>query len=342
MKKSLLAILAIVACSVAANASVYGDVDGDGYVNVVDVTAVYNYLLEGDETFLATSDVDGDGYITVADITIIYNIILGVGTPEEGVTEYEVNGVKFKMVDVEGGTFMMGDPNYQSSPITANDGPVHQVTVSSFSIGQTEVTQELWVAVMGYNPSFFNGTGNPDFYSSHEADYGTNLQRPVEYILWSECQEFINQLNQLTGKTFRLPTEAEWEFAARGGNKSQGYTLYAGSDNLADVAWYYYNIPSNVAGTEGYGTQTVATKAPNELGLYDMTGNLYEYCYDWLGDYSSEPQINPTGPETGTYHVARGGSWSLYYKYMQMTYRWQQKFDNRGNMVGLRLVMSAE
>ena len=344
MKKFLLILLAIFACNVAVNATVDGDVNGDGNVTAADVTALYDYLLNADMTYYSSCDVNHDGDVTSADITYVYNILLGIPNtnPDPNVEEITVNGVTFNMVFVEGGTYMMGDPNYQNSPITANDGPVHQVTVSSFSIGQTEVTQELWVAVMGYNPSYFNGCGNPDYYSNHDPDYGINLQRPVEYVLFQDCEAFIAQLNQLTGKTFRLPTEAEWEFAARGGNKSQGFGLYAGSDNLSEVAWYYLNIPSNTMGTEGFGSQTVGTKAPNELDLYDMTGNVYELCQDWLGDYPTEPQVNPTGAESGTYHVARGGAWSLYSKYMQLTYRWQQRPDNRGNSVGFRLAMSAE
>ena len=264
-------------------------------------------------------------------------------------TSYRVNKVSFNMIRVEKGGFWMGaqhmdtaEFNYDRASLL-DELPVHHVAIhDDFYLGQTEVTQKLWKAVMGYNPSYFNGCGNPDYYSNHDPDYGINLQRPVEYVLFQDCEAFIAQLNQLTGKTFRLPTEAEWEFAARGGNKSQGFGLYAGSDNLSEVAWYYLNIPSNTMGTEGFGSQTVGTKAPNELDLYDMTGNVYELCQDWLGDYPTEPQVNPTGAESGTYHVARGGAWSLYSKYMQLTYRWQQRPDNRGNSVGFRLAMSAE
>ncbi|MBR5640267.1 MAG: SUMF1/EgtB/PvdO family nonheme iron enzyme [Muribaculaceae bacterium] len=338
MRKTLLTLLAFVACGLAAQANVYGDVNGDGDVSVVDVTAVYNYLLEGDETFLATSDIDGDGYITVADITIIYNIILGMESPVEPpapVTEFTVNGVTFRMIEVEGGTFMMGIDQY-----VGNAYPAHEVTLSTYWIGETEVTQELWEAVMGSNPSYFNGTGGA---MVHEYDYGTNLQRPVESINISDCQAFCAALSQLTGKTFRIPTEAEWEFAARGGNLTHGYE-YAGSESADDVAWYRETVPSLTIFTEGSGTQTVATKAPNELGIYDMCGNVDEWCMDWFATYGNniEPQTNPTGPETGTYRVFRGGRWNSYAVACRVFIRDRNLPDAKGNGRGLRLAMEAE
>ena len=192
---------------------------------------------------------------------------------------YIVNGVSFKMIAVKGGTFQMG----------SNDGydrekPIHQVTLTKdYYIGETEVTQELWTAVMGSNPSYFTG----------------NTQFPVEYVSWNDCQTFISKLNALTGETFRLPTEAQWEYAARGSNKSKGY-IYSGSNTIDDVAWYYSNSSF---------TNPVKTKAPNELGIYDMSGNVWEWCSDWYGSYSSAAQTDPTGPSTGSYRVFRGGSW---------------------------------
>ena len=192
--------------------------------------------------------------------------------------EFTVNGVTFKMIAVEGGTFMMGSNDGKS-----DEQPVHQVTLSGFSIGETEVTQELWEAVMGGNPSDFSGS-----------------KRPVDKVSWNDCQEFITKLNELTEKTFRLPTEAEWEFAARGGNMSNGYT-YSGSNTISDVAWHIDN--------SSFTTHEVATKAPNELGLYDMSGNVCEWCQDWYGDYSSSSQTNPTGPSSGSDRVIRGGCW---------------------------------
>ena len=192
---------------------------------------------------------------------------------------FTVNGVSFKMIAVKGGTFQMGsDDGYEW------EKPVHQVTLSDYYIGETEVTQELWTAVMGSNPSYFTG----------------NMQRPVEMVSWNDCQTFISKLNQLTGGRFLLPTEAQWEYAARGGNKSKGYT-YSGSDAEDDVAWYWYN--------SGGMTHPVKTKAPNELGIYDMGGNVWEWCSDWSGSYSSAAQTDPTGPATGSGRVGRGGSW---------------------------------
>ena len=204
---------------------------------------------------------------------------------------YTVNGVSFKMIAVKGGTFQMGsDDGYEW------EKPVHQVTLSDYYIGETEVTQELWSAVMGSNPSEFPG----------------NMQRPVEMVSWNDCQTFISRLNELTGETFRLPTEAQWEYAARGGNKAQG-RLYSGSDAIDDVAWYYDN--------SGGMTHPVKTKAPNELGIYDMTGNVYEWCSDWYGSYSSAAQTDPTGPSTGSYRVGRGGSWDSYALYCRVADR---------------------
>ena len=193
---------------------------------------------------------------------------------------YTVNGVSFKMIAVKGGTFQMGSDDGFYDQL-----PVHQVTLSDYYIGETEVTQELWNAVMGSNPSYFTG----------------NMQRPVEQVSWDDCQTFIYKLNQLTGETFRLPTEAQWEYAARGGNKSKGY-IYSGSNEIDEVAWYWDN--SYMAPTH-----PVKTKAPNELGIYDMSGNVWEWCSDWYGDYSSAAQTDPTGPATGSSRVCRGGGW---------------------------------
>lgn len=192
---------------------------------------------------------------------------------------YTVKGVSFKMIAVKGGTFQMGsDDGFEW------EKPVHQVTLSDYYIGETEVTQELWSAVMGSNPSYCTG----------------DMQLPVEQVSWNDCQAFISKLNELTGEAFRLPTEAQWEYAARGGNQAQG-RLYSGSDAIDDVAWYKSNSSST--------TNPVKTKAPNELGIYDMSGNVYEWCSDWKASYSSAAQTDPTGPATGSTRVIRGGSW---------------------------------
>lgn len=202
-------------------------------------------------------------------------------TDRDNLITFTANGVSFTMVRVQGGTFTMGAAPEQGDDAYDGEKPAHRVTLSDYYIGQTEVTQALWQAVMGNNPSRFKGSENP-----------------VECVSWNDCQEFIKKLNALTGKTFSLPTEAQWEFAARGGNLSKGYK-YAGSNNLDDVAWYYDN--SNSA------THSVATKQPNELGLYDMSGSVWEWCNDCLGNYGSSAQTNPIGPSTGSFRVCRGG-----------------------------------
>ena len=192
-------------------------------------------------------------------------------------------GVSFKMIAVEGGTFLMGS---SESDAEADDDekPQHEVTLSNYYIGETEVTQELWKAVMGSNPSYFEGA-----------------KRPVEKVSWDDCQTFILKLNEKTGKTFRLPTEAEWEYAARGGKKSKGYT-YSGSNSIGDVAWYEDN--------SGNQTHDVGTKQANELGIYDMSGNVWEWCQDWYCEtyYENSPSTNPLGPDLGMSRVNRGGS----------------------------------
>lgn len=238
--------------------------------------------------------------------------------------QYTVNGVSFQMVDVEGGTFTMGVDSvaYEAGVANIDELPAHEVTVSSFSIAETEVTQELWMAVMGTNPSNFTG----------------DLQRPVENVSWEDCQEFIAQLNALTGMNFRLPTEAEWEYAARGGNMDSGM-LYSGSEVIDEVAWYYSNSYVVGTGSPDYGTHVVASKVANELGLFDMTGNVFEWCSDWYGTYNEEPQTDPAGPEMGTDRVIRGGSWISTRRDSRNTSRSGDAPANRSYNVGLRLAL---
>lgn len=199
---------------------------------------------------------------------------------------FDVGGVSFTMVQVDGGTFQMGATQEQKMAFL-NERPVHEVTLSSYMIGETEVTQELWGAVMGSNNSRFQDA---------------NL--PVDQVSWDDCQEFVKKLNAMTGKNFRLPTEAEWEFAARGGNVSQGYR-YCGSNDLDAVAWYWANsgdkplTDDEDSEENNLRTHEVKTKLPNELGIYDMSGNVYEWCQDYyqLDYYASSPSVNPKGPE---------------------------------------------
>ena len=225
-----------------------------------------------------------------------------------------VKGVAFKMVKVAGGTFQMGATSEQGKSARKNEKPVHSVTLFDYYIGQTEVTQELWQAVMGSNPSYFTGDN----------------QRPVENVSWNDCQEFIEKLNRLTEKNFRLPTEAEWEYAARGGNKSRGYK-YSGSNDADAVAWYDKN--------SGGKTHPVAQKQSNELGLYDMSGNVLEWCQDWYGNYSSNSQTNPTGASEGSYRVMRGGGWNYYARLVRVSSRDCGTPDGRGSYGGFRLAL---
>ena len=217
------------------------------------------------------------------------------------------------MVYVEGGTFTMGATAEQKKT-TKSEKPTHSVTLSSFYIGKYEVTQSLWKAVMGSNPSHFEGD---------------NL--PVENVSWNDCQTFLRKLNAMTGQNFRLPTEAEWEFAARGGNRNRGYQ-YSGSNVLSDVAWY--------ADNSGSKTHNVGAKAPNELGIYDMSGNVWEWCQDWKKSYSSSPQTNPKGPSSGSSRVYRGGSWILSARGCRVASRDCFTPDYGGIDLGLRLALS--
>ena len=218
------------------------------------------------------------------------------------------------MIKVEGGTFTMGATSEQGSDAYDDEKPTHNVTLSSFYLCKYEVTQALWQAVMGNNPSSFKGD---------------NL--PVEQVSWNDCQTFISRLNNLTGKNFRLPTEAEWEYAARGGNRSRGYK-YSGSNTLSDVAWY--------DGKSESGTHPVGSKSPNELGLYDMSGNVREWCSDRYGTYSSTSQTNPTGPSSGSGRVNRGGSWYDVTRSCRLSSRYDDAPVNRHGLLGLRLALS--
>ena len=245
---------------------------------------------------------------------------------------YTANGVSFTMIYVSGGTFTMGATSEQGSDADSDESPTHQVTLSSYSIGQTEVTQELWQAVMGSNPSYFKGS-----------------KRPVESVSWNDCQDFIRRLNSLTGQNFRLPTEAEWEYAARGGRS--GGTKYAGSNSIDDVAWYWKNSGDKyLSGTDSDWdldkiqknngrTHDVATKRSNGLGIYDMSGNVWEWCQDWKGNYSSSSQTNPQGPSTGSYRVNRGGSWGHDARCCRVSIRYSNDPDRRYVGIGLRLAL---
>ena len=225
----------------------------------------------------------------------------------------ELNKLINNMVYVSGGTFIMGGTSEQGSDAESIEKPTHSVTLSSYYICKYEVTQALWRAVMGSNPSYSKGD---------------NL--PVENVSWYDCQTFIKRLNSYTGRNFRLPTEAEWEFAARGGNYSRRYK-YSGSNYIGDVAWYGEN--------SGDRTHPVGTKQANELGLYDMSGNVWEWCSDWKGSYSFYSQSNPTGP-SGFSRVLRGGYYGDDARCCRSSNRDSCTPDIHGSNFGLRLVLS--
>ena len=254
-----------------------------------------------------------------------------------------VNGVSFNMIQVEGGTFTMGSVYNPYDGITdyADEEPAHSVTLTTYSIGETEVTQELWKAVMG--------SDSPASWGEYMKKDDYYPQRPAEFMTWGDCQTssigdcqtFISKLNELTGKNFRLPTEAEWEYAARGGNRSKGY-MYSGSNNIDEVAWYSGNLVDVSGKTK---THDVKTKKANELGIYDMSGNVLEWCNDWYDDdyYGNSPGENPQGPdqaETSTKHrVSRGGGWGHEAEFCRVAKRFSLEQDKCGSNYGFRLCL---
>jgi len=307
--------------AVSANPSNGGTVSGGGTYNqgascTVHAQAATNYQFSNwTEGGTVVSTQANYQFIVNSNSTLVANF-------QQQTTDqtFTVNGVSFTMKRVQGGTFWMGaqstnpsGQNYDSEAYD-NESPVHSVTLSTFYMGETEVTQELWQAVMGSNPSYFSGT---------------NL--PVERVSWNMIvDEFLPALNAATGQNFRLSTEAEWEYAARGGNQGHGYK-YAGSNTVGNVAWYSENSNSQ--------THPVATKLPNELGLYDMSGNVWEWCSDWYGNYSSGSQTNPQGPSSGSYRVLRGGSWDDNARFCRVSYRSFNGPDYRRYRGGFRLCL---
>ena len=234
-----------------------------------------------------------------------------------------LDGVDFTMVYVEGGTFTMGCTGEQGNECGMDEKPAHRVTLSSYYIGQTEVTQALWRAVMGSEPTEYGGW---------TAEYGRGDNYPAYRVSYNDVQTFLQRLSQSTGRRFRLPTEAEWEYAARGGARSRGYK-YSGGNDIGAVAWYRDNSDGK--------THPVAQKQANELGLYDMSGNVREWCSDWYGRdyYSSSPQYNPGGPSSGSFRVYRGGSWYSCARYCRVSYRNYFSPAGRYRKLGFRLVL---
>ena len=268
--------------------------------------AVANVTWSSDNTAVATVSSTGE----VSAITAGMANITAKTVDDEITATCVVTVLPLEMVFVQGGTFTMG-----SSSGSSDERPTHQVTLSSYSIGKYPVTQAQWVALMGSNPSHFRKVD----------DY------PVESVSWDDAYEFIRRLNALTDLNFRLPTEAEWEYAARGGNQSEGF-IYSGSNNIDEVAWYY-NINSALS------TAPVGTKAPNELGIYDMSGNVTEWCNDWYGAYNANAKTNPTGTAGGAHRILRGGSWTGSNNLCRVSYRTFNLPIARNNWYGFRLAL---
>ena len=280
---------------------------------------VFNGILVGNHKVEIKKDGYGTDSKTVSILegqTASLSGVLTTHTSSSGntITIPVKDGISIDMVRVDAGTFTMGEKVEMIFPWIA-EKPTHRVTLTNdYYIGKYEVTQALWQTVMGNNPSKYKGD---------------NL--PVEQVSWDDCQEFISKLNRITGKTFRLPTEAEWEYAARGGNKSRGYQ-YSGSNKILDVAWFGDNTGSK--------THAVGTKQANELGIYDMSGNVEEWCQDWFGAYSSSSQVNPTGANSGSSRVCRGGCGDGGARFCRSSERDYSTPDYRGGNLGLRLVLS--
>lgn len=252
-------------------------------------------------------------------ISIAAAIVLTSATGCDRSAKAAADGIMANMVRVDGGTFYMGN-DFSSYGGYEEEGPAHKVTLDPFYICKYEVTQQEWEAIMGKNPSTYTDNG---------------AKRPVETISWEDCQVFVRWLSKLTGKHFRLPTEAEWEFAARGGNKSKGYR-FSGANEVFEVAC--------VLNPGFKATQEVGMLRPNELGLYDMTGNVMEFCSDYYGGYSPKDQVNPKGADSSAdwSRVTRGGGWFSADHNCHVTFRGSEQQKQRSNGVGLRVVMEAD
>ncbi|MDE5609424.1 MAG: SUMF1/EgtB/PvdO family nonheme iron enzyme [Bacteroidales bacterium] len=236
-------------------------------------------------------------------------------------------GMGLQMVAVKGGTFQMGATSEQGSDAESDEKPVLSVTLDDFYIGKYEVTQAQWEAVMGTTIA-----QQRDKADSYGPLYGVGDNYPMYYVSWNEAREFCEKLSQMTDKKYRLSTEAEWEYAARGGQHADG-TKYAGSNTIGDVAWYTDNSSK---------TNPIGQQKPNGLGLYDMSGNVWEWCSDWYGKYSSSSAVNPYGPVEGSCRVFRGGSWYHSAVVCRVSYRNRNTPDIRRIYLGFRVACSAK
>ena len=284
-------------------------------------------------------DSDSNGYEAT--------LVLGMETVS-GDSTFTVNGVSFEMVAVKGGTFTMGATSEQGVDAGESEKPAHSVTLSDYYIGKFEVTVGLFRTFIDETNYITDADKEGQSYvwtgSSWEKKNGVNWRcdakgnvrnssednYPVIHVSWNDANAFSEWLTGKIGLIFRLPTEAEWEYAARGGNKSNGYK-YSGSNTIDNVAWYWDNIDKM--------TYPVGKKSPNELGIYDMSGNVWEWCYDWYGSYSTDSQTDPTGPSSGSHRVNRGGGWSGHAKYCRVSDRYYYSPSKRGSNLGFRLVL---
>jgi formylglycine-generating enzyme required for sulfatase activity len=298
--------------------------------------------------------------IVLAASMLLVSCDKGNGEDDGSIT---VNDVSFDMVKVDGGTFTMGATAEQGEDVNSYEKPTHQVTLSTFSISKTEVTQALWKAVMGgwpdseYNPDDYEFEGDDG--KTYNVGRGNNY--PMYFVSWEDIvgtdasakgytingvtyyqNGFCYKLSKLVGgdKKFRLPTEAEWEYAARGGNKAKSQTKYSGSDNIDEVAWYWKDDNNDNENDNGFGNHEVGKKKANALGLYDMSGNVCEWCSDRFGEYSSDAQTNPTGPADGhSIRMFRGGGWNYDARGCRVSYRPDDGAPYRDHYIGFRLAL---
>jgi formylglycine-generating enzyme required for sulfatase activity len=320
-------------------------------VSLAGVTGVRN--VEAQETRLMHIH-SGGGILHTIPVLNVDSVTFSMGDINQNT--YIANGVSFSMKPVEGGVFTMGCTSEQESDCFSDELPTSRITLSrDYFIGETEVTQALWEAVMGSNPSYFQSSTDP-VYSGNRSNY------PVERVRWNEIvgtndaeagytingvtyykNGFCYKLSQITGggKQFRLPTEAEWEYAARGGNVAESQTKYSGGEDIYEVAWYVGSIPSGIENTEGYGTQPVKTKQANALGIYDMSGNVHEWCSNWYGDYDGNNRQNPTGPAVGSDRMLRGGGWRALESGCRVSFRYSSSPSDRNYDWGFRLALSS-
>ena len=314
--KIICMLLMAFSLTAVAGTRAQGDVDGDGRVTISDVTAMIDLLLSNNPSYIESQvDVNGDGSFNITDVSVLIDMLLTGAVPQVEPVKVEINGVTFVMVPVYGGTFVMGATYDETEYAHRNEYPPHEVTLSGYYISQTEVTWEQWLAVR----------------SGDTADFDGDLHGPVVNVNLFDCCLFVDKLTELTGKVFRMPTEAEWEFAARGGEGGDRL-LFAGSNDANEVAWYYDNSDGR--------PHTVATKLPNSLGIYDMSGNVLEWCQDFYYTYDPDPQVNPVGPESGYTNVVRGGGWDWDYMSCRVTCRNSYDPNERANDLGFRIVMN--